>query len=67
MIMLMSRGDLMKIDVAKITKHNGSSMKFSISEPEKGFNYDFNGENIYFKAPVTVTGSAKKRREYYHG
>lgn len=59
MIMLMSRGDLMEIDVAKITKHSGSSLKFSLNDPEKGFDYDFNGESIHFMAPVTVTGGAK--------
>lgn len=48
----------MEIDVSKISKHNGSSLKFSISDPEKGFHFDFGGEDIYFKAPVTVTGRA---------
>ncbi len=48
----------MEINVAGITKHKGSSMKFSVEDPEKGYDYDFNGETIHFKAPVTVTGSA---------
>lgn len=58
MVMLMSRGDFMKIDVTKITQHKGSSFKFTINDPDKEFKYDFNGEHILFKAPVTVTGSA---------
>lgn len=53
----------MKINVAEITKHKGSSFKFTISDPEKGFKYDFNGEEIEFKAPVTVTGGASNEND----
>ncbi len=48
----------MKLNISKISKYDGNSIKFSFSCSDKEYEFDFNGETLKFFPPVTVTGSA---------